>query len=272
MFTFAKIRIVMEDNALQTIDIQRILSLSPVIDEHVLGKDIILGEVQGEKVEKSQGILNMLQYPLRFDGHIIFFLKKGHFRVDHNLNTFDVRSGSMMMTVPGNIVKVSSYKPDHIADAELYFLLLSKEFASGIHIDINRVYQESLRMWNHPCITLSEEDISLLEEYFTLSRHLLHSPLNNKKDILAPLVTSFAHTTLDLWTRELSLSRKEETSSSARLNQLMERFITLVTEYHNTERGVAFYADKLCVTPNHLGAVIKRASGESCSVSRHYAY
>ncbi len=253
----------MEENALQTIDIQRILSLAPVIDEHVLGKDIILGEVHGEKVEKSEGILKMLQYPVRFDGYIFFFLKEGHFQVDHNLNTFDVRSGSIMMTVPGNIVKVSSYKPEHIADAELYFLLISKEFMSGIHLDINRVYQESLRLWNYPCIRLSEDDISLLVEYFTLSRNILHSRMKNKKNVLGALVTSFAHVILELWTREISHSRKAENPSTARINQLLERFIALVTEYHNTERGVAFYADKLCLSPKYLSKLIKQASGRS---------
>ena len=253
----------MEENALQTIDIQRILSLAPVIDEHVLGKDIILGEVHGEKVEKSEGILKMLQYPVRFDGYIFFFLKEGHFQVDHNLNTFDVRSGSIMMTVPGNIVKVSSYKPEHIADAELYFLLISKEFMSGIHLDINRVYQESLRLWNYPCIRLSEDDISLLVEYFTLSRNILHSRIKNKKNVLGALVTSFAHVILELWTREISHSRKAENPSTARINQLLERFIALVTEYHNTERGVAFYADKLCLSPKYLSKLIKQASGRS---------
>lgn len=253
----------MEENALQTIDIQRILSLAPVIDEHVLGKDIILGEVHGEKVEKSEGILKMLQYPVRFDGYIFFFLKEGHFQVDHNLNTFDVRSGSIMMTVPGNIVKVSSYKPEHIADAELYFLLISKEFMSGIHLDINRVYQESLRLWNYPCIRLSEDDISLLVEYFTLSRNILHSRMKDKKNVLGALVTSFAHVILELWTREISHSRKAENPSTARINQLLERFIALVTEYHNTERGVAFYADKLCLSPKYLSKLIKQASGRS---------
>ena len=253
----------MEENALQTIDIQRILSLAPVIDEHVLGKDIILGEVHGEKVEKSEGILKMLQYPVRFDGYIFFFLKEGHFQVDHNLNTFDVRSGSIMMTVPGNIIKVSSYKPEHIADAELYFLLISKEFMSGIHLDINRVYQESLRLWNYPCIRLSEDDISLLVEYFTLSRNILHSRIKNKKNVLGALVTSFAHVILELWTREISHSRKAENPSTARINQLLERFIALVTEYHNTERGVAFYADKLCLSPKYLSKLIKQASGRS---------
>ena len=253
----------MEENALQTIDIQRILSLAPVIDEHVLGKDIILGEVHGEKVEKSEGILKMLQYPVRFDGYIFFFLKEGHFQVDHNLNTFDVRSGSIMMTVPGNIVKVSSYKPEHIADAELYFLLISKEFMSGIHLDINRVYQESLRLWNYPCIRLSEDDISLLVEYFTLSRNILHSRMKNKKNVLGALVTSFAHVILELWTREISHNRKAENPSTARINQLLERFIALVTEYHNTERGVAFYADKLCLSPKYLSKLIKQASGRS---------
>ena len=168
-----------------------------------------------------------------------------------------------MMTVPGNIIKVSSYKPEHIADAELYFLLISKEFMSGIHLDINRVYQESLRLWNYPCIRLSEDDISLLVEYFTLSRNILHSRMKNKKNVLGALVTSFAHVILELWTREISHSRKAENPSTARINQLLERFIALVTEYHNTERGVAFYADKLCLSPKYLSKLIKQASGRS---------
>ena len=59
---------------MQTIDIRRILSLEPVIDEYALGADFLLGTVSGKRVEKSEAILKMLKYPVRFDGYILFFL------------------------------------------------------------------------------------------------------------------------------------------------------------------------------------------------------
>ena len=73
----------MEDS-LQTIDIRQIKALAPMIDEYSIGDDFIIGEVSGRRVEKNEGLLKMLQYPVRFDGYLIFFLKKGHFSVDVN--------------------------------------------------------------------------------------------------------------------------------------------------------------------------------------------
>lgn len=253
----------MENAELQTIDIRRILALAPVIEEYALGTELILGEVSGKKVEKSEAILSMLKYPVRFDGYIIFFLRKGHFSIDLNLNTYEVKPHSLLMNVPGNIIKLSSYAEDHIGDAELYFVLASREFMSGIRFDFNKLFQESLSLWKNPCITLNEEDLALAEEYFTLARDILQSKQMNKREILGSLITSFTYVTMDVWTRELNEARKAQTPSSARMNLLFERFLALVTEHHNTERGMAFYADKLCLTPKYLSKLVKEASGRS---------
>ena len=253
----------MENEALQTIDIRRILSLAPVIDEYSLGTDFILGEVSGKRVEKSQAVLSMLKYPVRFDGYIIFFLRSGHFTIDLNLNSYEVKPLSLLVNVPGNIIKLTSYEEDHIGDAQLYFVLASKEFMSGIRFDFNKVYQESLSLLKNPCITLSEADIALAECYFTLAREVVLSDKENKKEMLGSLVTSFTYMAMDVCTRALNEARKAQTPSSARVNQLFERFIALVTEYHNTERGMAFYADKLCLTPKYLSKLVKQASGRS---------
>ncbi len=253
----------MENAELQTIDIRRILALAPVIEEYALGAELILGEVSGKKVEKSEAILSMLKYPVRFDGYIIFFLRKGHFSIDLNLNTYEVKPHSLLMNVPGNIIKISSYAEDHIGDAELYFVLASREFMSDIRFDFNKLFQESLSLWKNPCITLNDQDLALAEEYFTLARDILQSKQMNKREILGSLITSFTYVTMDVWTRELNEARKAQTPSSARMNQLFERFLALVTEHHNTERGMAFYADKLCLTPKYLSKLVKEASGRS---------
>lgn len=253
----------MENEALQTIDIRRILALAPVIDEYSLGTDFILGEVSGKRVEKSQAVLSMLKYPVRFDGYIIFFLRSGHFTVDLNLNNYEVKPQSLLVNVPGNIIKLTSYEEDHIGDAQLYFVLASREFMSGIRFDFNKVFQESLSLLKNPCITLSEADVALAEGYFTLAREVVLSDKENKKEMLGSLVTSFTYMAMDVCTRALNEARKAQTPSSARVNQLFERFIALVTEYHNTERGMAFYADKLCLTPKYLSKLVKQASGRS---------
>jgi len=248
---------------MQTIDIRRILSLEPVIDEYALGADFLLGAVSGKRVEKSEAILKMLKYPVRFDGHILFFLRKGHFSLDVNLNTYDIHENSLLVVVPGNIVKLSAYKEDHIGDAELLFALVSKEFLSSIRFDFNKVFQDTIRMWKNPCITLQGEELELAEDYFRLTRKVLSSHQTNKKEILGSLLTSFTYVTLDVWTRQLASAKSEESQTSARVNQVFERFIELVTEYHNQERGMAFYADKLCLTPKYLSKLVKLSSGRS---------
>ena len=248
---------------MQTIDIRRILSLEPVIDEYALGADFLLGAVSGKRVEKSEAILKMLKYPVRFDGYILFFLRKGHFSLNVNLNTYDIHENSLLVVVPGNIVKLSAYKEDHIGDAELLFALVSKEFLSSIRFDFNKVFQDTIRMWKNPCITLQGEELELAEDYFRLTRKILSSHQSNKREILGSLLTSFTYVTLDVWTRQLASAKSEESQTSVRVNQVFEQFIELVTEYHNQERGMAFYADKLCLTPKYLSKLVKLSSGRS---------
>lgn len=258
-----KVFALMEDKALQTIDIRRIQALAPLVDEYALGTEFILGTVSGRQVEKSEAVLRMLNYPVRFDGYILFFLKKGHFSLDINLNTYDIHENSLLVVVPGNIVKLSAYKEDHIGDAELLFALVSREFLSSIRFDFNKVFQDSIRVWKNPCITLQGEELDLAEDYFNLTRKILSSRQDNKREITGSLLTSFTYVALGLWTQRLASAPPEESASSARVNQVFERFLALVTEYHNEQRGVAFYADKLCLTPKYLSKLVKMSSGRS---------
>lgn len=49
--------------------------------------------------------------------------------------------------------------------------------------------------------------------------------------------------------------------SVSRQDHIFSRFLVLVRQNGCSQRNIDYYADKLCVTPNHLGAVIKKASG-----------
>ena len=253
----------MESESLQTIDIPRILALAPIVDEYALGDDFVMGIVNGKDVEKSQAVLSMLQYPVRFDGYMIFFVRSGHFTVDLNLSTYEIRANSLLVNVPGNIIKLSSYNEERIGDAELIFIFASRNFMTRIHFDFNNVFQESIRLWNNPCITLEGEDLSLAESYFHLGRDIIQSSRQNKREMISALLTSFTYAAVDMWNRHLAQASEPVTRSSARINQIFHRFLALVTEHHCAQRGMSFYAEKLCLTPKYLSKLVKQASGRS---------
>ena len=248
----------------QTISLQRIKALAAVLDEQEYGDDVIIGEASGERVEQNQAILRMLQYPVRFDGYIIFYLKKGHFSVDVNLHTFEVREHSLMINVPGNIVKVSQYDEDHIDQLDLVFVLISKEFMSGIQFDFGKVFQDGLNLMRNPCIILDDFQMAVANDYMNLARKLIGAPFAYKRETIGSLLTSLTYLAADVWSKQVDEARKLALDPHAtRSNQVFEHFLTLVSEHHNTERGVAFYADKLCLTPKYLSKLVKTASGRS---------
>ena len=253
----------MEDN-LQTINLKQIQSLEPIVDEYGIGDDFILGEASGERVQQNETLLKMLRYPIRFDGYIIFFLKKGHLRADVNLNTYDIEEHSLLISVPGNIIRVADYREERVKDIELTFVLISREFMSGIRIDFLKVLQDSMKLLDNPCIHLDDFQIGIADDYFKLARKIISSPLSKKREIIGSLLTSLTYMSADILARRIDDARKMgKEKNSARLNLVFEQFIALVNEYHNSERGMAFYAEKMCLTPKYLSKLIKQASGRS---------
>ncbi len=253
------------ENTLQTIGIPQILALSPYIEEHSIGSDFILGEVSGRRVESNRAILDMLKYPVRLDGYVIFFLKKGDgsFQLGFNLDTYEIHERSLLITAPGNIIRLSAYDENKIADSELIFALLSKDFVSNIHVDFDKTLQAAVRFLGSPCLTLNAEQLDIASDYFTLARKIIHSQMDNKREIISSLLTSITYLAVNLWRNDIASAKERQDMSSLRVNQTYEQFIALVSQHHNKERGMAFYADKMHITPKYLSKIIKQASGRS---------
>jgi AraC-like DNA-binding protein len=248
---------------LKTIGIEQILRLSDTVDAYALGNDFILGEARGGNALVNTRILDVLQYPMRFDGYILFFLKKGAFQIDCNLNTYQVRERSLLVTTPGNILRIPSFSKEGLKGIELAFVVLSREFISGLHVDFNQVFQDSLRIMDNPCILLDEQQLQLSESFFQTARLVLSSPLNNKRQIIGGLFSALSYLAEDIWSEQLSRARLLPSEADPRVNQICERFLTLVSENYTSERGMQFYADKLCLTPKYLSKLVKEATGRS---------
>ena len=247
----------------QTISIERVKALAPFIDQYGLGDNFVFGEVSGQKVEQSTAILQLLKYPIRFDGYIVFFCKSGNFSVDVNLDRYEIHQHSLMVNLPGQIIKLDRYSQEDMRNSDLIFVLISKDFISNIRLDFYRIFKDSMRMLDNPCITLKEEQLGIAEDYFNLAKRILSSDMHNKKEAIGSLLTSLIYAAVDIWSKHISDASDRKGDNAARLKVLFERFISLVEEYHARERQVGFYADKLCLTPKYLSKLIKQVSGRS---------
>ena len=251
----------MQNSPFKNIGIPDILKISSIVSESNLGQDFILGEADGKTALSDNRILEILQSPIRLDGYILFFLKKGRFKIDFNLHSYQVQEGSLLVSVPGNIIHISSLDEDLIPGIEIVFVVLSKEFISGLHLDFNSAFQQSMQMLEDPCILLNEEQLSLAESYFRLARKVIESSYKNKRQIVAGLLTSLSYLADDVWTEQLKRNAERQPSNNSRAYYVHEKFMKLVTEYHTSERNMQFYADKMSLTPKYLSKVIKDVSG-----------
>ena len=169
-----------------------------------------------------------------------------------------------MINVPGNIVKVSRYNEEHMNDLDLIFMLVSKEFMSGIRFDFGKAFQDGMNLLHNPCISLDASQMAVAGDYFDLLRKLIGAPLTYKREIICSLITSLTYLSADTWSRQMEEERQRlQDPRTTRRNQVFEQFLKLVSEYHDTERGVAFYAEKLCLTPKYVSKLVKETSGRS---------
>ena len=250
------------DNPLQTLDIRQFKHLVPTLDEYGIGDDFFICEISGNDVEKSRDALRLFKYPLRFDGYLCIFCLRGRFSLDINLRCFDIQPDSLLICTPGNILKIHGIDESALADSHLILVSVSRNFMSGIRIDFNSVFQESLRILDNPCVSLTQEQIEIARTYLNLARRVLQSPVRNKREVISGLLSSLTYLSAEIWSQALAEASRNA-PASARVKQIFDRFINLVTEYHTTERGMAFYADKLCLTPKYLSKLVKNASGRS---------
>lgn len=68
---------------------------------------------------------------------------------------------------------------------------------------------------------------------------------------------------LDLYNNYKNTVSSKSSGLDARKEELAYNFFLLILEYYKENRDVAFYADKLCITPKYLSTVVKTISGKS---------
>jgi len=244
------------EEVLHNISIRRFKHRFPDMPGTSLGDDVMIADVKYDKA------LSVFQYPFRFDGYILIFCFSGKIRLDVNLDSFQVEANSLVLNVPGNIIRVSAVETD---EKNLHFLVvaMSKAFMSGVRLDFNRLFNDSMALLDNPVIKLDRKERALCKEYIDLAHALLSCDLPSRKEAVAALISSISYVLGSIWTGKLSAVEHRPHAPSVKAKNIYDQFIRLVTDYHTSQRTMRFYAERLCLTPKYLSKLVKTVSGRS---------
>ena len=233
------------------------LSQGSIVNDN-LSDDLFIAEMHYESK------MDIIEYPCRFHGYMAFFCIKGEFEVEINLKKFTIRKDSMFIYTPGNIVRVTNIDPREKESVHFVVVAISEDLMSSTRFDFSKLYNESLRLLESPCVVINENERGLYRKYFDLIQEVSKMRMPNMRESVTALISSIFYLMGAMWTDRLTAAKKnggDEMTTRSKI--VLEDFLLLVRDYHTKERSLSFYADKLYLTPKYLSKLIKSVSGKS---------
>ena len=167
------------------------------------------------------------------------YVKDGSGTININMQPFDLRVGDVLVIPENTYFELKDMSNDFNAQAVSF---------KDLPVSFLRCTQ----------LRLPEKDRLCIEKYLDLVWNTLQREEPSTKTI---------EYLLSALMNDLMLFQQEHEAHSgrqmSRSEQLLQQFFDLVTKHGATQRKVGFYADILCVSPNHLSSVVKRQSGQT---------
>lgn len=191
----------------------------------------------------------------RYHIHILCHAGKAQFSFMGN--TYTMEAGDWVIWQMSSQISDALYSSDFNAD----FLLVDKDFLLEYNPEKVWASKAFVFIKKNPVFHIDERGKAMIEHNFIQIKRRIAEAHLFQKEILGRQLQIFL---LDLWEiYKNAMENIQQTDNSSAL--LFTRFMNLLPEYSKTEREVAFYADKLCVSAKYLSEVVKKSSGHPAS-------
>lgn len=189
--------------------------------------------------------------------HIHILCRAGKAQFSFMNKTYTMEQGDWTIWQMSSEISDALYSSDFNAD----FLLVDSDFLLEHNPEKVWASKAFVFIKQNPVFHLSERGMAMVEYNFIQFRRRLAEPHLFQTDILGKQLQIFL---LDLW--EIFRSAIENVHNADNSTSLLfTRFMNMLPSYSKTEREVAFYADKLCVSAKHLSEMVKKSSGHPAS-------
>ena len=200
---------------------------------------------------------------MRLQGFNIILCLKGSIKFNINIEPYELTAGTLIAIAPDCVVTVD---PADINDLEAYIFAMSPDFLRDINFEVNMIAAPREQHHGKPnTLQLTDNEIQLIRRYFDL---IHFNTIENSNAIYVRSISRSLIAAMFYHMLQFINSRSDNddnTGSLSRRANYVREFIQLVNQNFRTERGVAFYASKLFITPKYLSQIIKESTGRSAA-------
>nr|WP_321357896.1 helix-turn-helix domain-containing protein [uncultured Draconibacterium sp.] len=193
----------------------------------------------------------------RTDYYSICFLSEGELKVETNLFLNHAKAPAFFVIAP-DVIRSFLETGTNVSMTVLFF---KKEYFLKSQADIHFLDKyDFFEQKDRHIIELNEKQFQNFSNYFQLIEQKIANASSHTSDI----IRSFIYILLNEIDEIVNSNKNAiQTLSLSRNEQLLLEFKTLLSKYFLIQRQLAFYAGKLHVTPKHLSAAVKEASGKT---------
>lgn len=201
--------------------------------------------------------------PSKLEGVIMFLILKGNVTVEYNMTDQVLTANTLTIVNYNSLIKLKHTGSEKI---EAFVLYLSPAFLQKININFSTISAPTLIERKCPVETLTSEEASLMMKYFELLYFNGRAKVNHQLEcnIAANLIASVVYQLVQFHYKRIGTPESSTGQRSCR-NAYVHDFMKLVHVHFAKERTVAFYADKLCISPKYLSLLVKEATGRSAA-------
>lgn len=212
------------------------------------GKDICCLEGEVKAFPK------ILCKPFLMNYVVLIVCEKGYFCFDVDKKKFTARAGETVFLSEGNNFSIGELSVDLRVSILFYHIDPIREIL-GSSIVAMYLYTT---LTPEPCYVWTSGEESDLARYIALlgrHRKSAQNPFDNHECKL--LLLALTYRLCSIYSRRII----EEKNVAGHKIDTFIKLIRLIEKYYMQERGVAFYADKLCLSPKYLSALSKSVCG-----------
>lgn len=173
---------------------------------------------------------------------------------------YHIEKGDMVFSHPNQFIQSALVS----CDFKCRGLLMSPTYFESIFMLGGNMWEASYLLRNQPLFHIDEKLAKMfLFNYEILKCKLGTVELPHHNQIVKLLLQSMIYEFYDFISPMLNHQLTDRNYSSA--NVIFKHFMSIASAEAPRRRDVAYYADKLCITPKYLSAICKKQTGKTAS-------
>lgn len=191
-----------------------------------------------------------------FNGFALTVCLKGKATVQINYRDFCITEGHIFTYMPNQIFRLKDRSDDFLIES----LFLSADYV--LQLPLPRDFDLLKSIAVAPLQKINDEALhNMLEFHSLIAKHHRREENPYKESQTKALILALLMEVALLY----STSAAKIPAAVSRQEVLTDEFFKLMLDNYQKERSVAFYADKLCLTPKYLSMTVKKITGHPIS-------